>query len=82
MEPLLDLKQICEYLGVSRDTVFMLANTDTTFPARKIAYRWKCDGQALKDWVANLPPGGKQNNVVEIQPRRGRPCLSKTAARR
>jgi excisionase family DNA binding protein len=72
LEPLLKMNEICQYLGVSRDTVTLFTETDSTFPAKKIGGQWKCKRQALEDWVDAQSGKPKHRNTVDI-PRRGRP---------
>ena len=44
------LKEICEYLGVSRDTVFKWIETKN-MPAHKIGKNWKFKVSEIDDWV-------------------------------
>lgn len=44
------LKEICEYLGVSRDTVFKWIETKN-MPAHKMGRQWKFKVDEVDDWV-------------------------------
>lgn len=46
------LKEICEYLGVSRDTVFKWIETKN-MPAHKMGRQWKFKLDEVDDWVKN-----------------------------
>ena len=46
------LKEICEYLGVSRDTVFKWIETKN-MPAHKMGRQWKFKVDEVDDWVKN-----------------------------
>lgn len=44
------LKEICEYLGVSRDTVFKWIETKN-MPAHKMGRQWKFKVDEVDEWV-------------------------------
>lgn len=44
------LKEICEYLGVSRDTVFKWIETKN-MPAHKMGKQWKFKLDEIDKWV-------------------------------
>lgn len=44
------LKEICEYLGVSRDTVFKWIETKN-MPAHKMGRQWKFKVDEVDNWV-------------------------------
>ena len=44
------LKEICEYLGVSRDTVFKWIEIKN-MPAHKMGRQWKFKVDEVDDWV-------------------------------
>ena len=44
------LKEICEYLGVSRDTVFKWIETKN-MPAYKMGRQWKFKIEDVDEWV-------------------------------
>ncbi|MCH5323869.1 MAG: helix-turn-helix domain-containing protein [Eubacterium sp.] len=44
------LKEICEYLGVSRDTVFKWIETKG-MPAHKMGRQWKFKLDEVDEWV-------------------------------
>ena len=44
------LKEICEYLGVSRDTVFKWIETKN-MPAHKMGRQWKFKIEDVDEWV-------------------------------
>ena len=46
------LKEICEYLGVSRDTVFKWIETKN-MPAHKMGRQWKFKVVEVDNWVKN-----------------------------
>jgi excisionase family DNA binding protein len=46
------LKEICEYLGVSRDTVFKWIETKN-MPAHKMGRQWKFKLDEVDEWVKN-----------------------------
>lgn len=48
----LSMKEICKYLGISRDTALRwIKNND--MPAHKIERVWKFDVSAIDEWVKN-----------------------------
>lgn len=44
------LKEICEYLGVSRDTIFKWIETKN-MPAHKMGRQWKFKVDEVDEWV-------------------------------
>ena len=44
------LKEICEYLGVSRDTVFKWID-NKNMPAHKMGRQWKFKIDEVDDWI-------------------------------
>ena len=44
------LKEICEYLGVSRDTVFKWIETKN-MPAHKMGRQWKFKVDEVDEWI-------------------------------
>lgn len=44
------LKEICEYLGVSRDTVFKWID-NKHMPAHKMGRQWKFKIDEVDDWI-------------------------------
>ena len=44
------LKEICEYLGVSRDTVFKWIETKN-MPAHKMGRQWKFKTDEVDEWI-------------------------------
>lgn len=44
------LKEICEYLGISRDTVFKWIETKS-MPAHKMGRQWKFKIDEVDEWV-------------------------------
>lgn len=44
------LKEICEYLGVSRDTVFKWIETKN-MPAQKVGRQWKFKIDEVDAWI-------------------------------
>lgn len=44
------LKEICEYLGVSRDTVFKWIETKN-MPAHKMGRQWKFKVEDVDTWI-------------------------------
>ena len=46
------LKEICEYLGVSRDTVFKWIEIKN-MPAHKMGRQWKFKVDEVDEWVKN-----------------------------
>ena len=44
------LKEICEYLGVSRDTVFKWIETKN-MPAQKVGRQWKFKTDEVDAWI-------------------------------
>ena len=44
------LKEICEYLGVSRDTIFKWIETKN-MPAHKMGRQWKFKLDEVDEWV-------------------------------
>lgn len=51
-EPWLTLKDICDYLSVSDDTLYRLIKFKD-FPAQKIGNRWKGKKSQIDKWIAN-----------------------------
>lgn len=79
MEPLIDITEVCVYLGICTRTFTRLTINDPTFPARKIRGQWRCDKEQLKDWVNAQRSTPERRNVVNInKPRLGRPPISGT----
>lgn len=77
LKPLLNRKQVCEYLGICNDTFTLLTQRDDTFPARKVLGSWRCDSEELETWFKAQRNTPDHHNVVAM-PRRGRPPLSGT----
>lgn len=44
------LKEICEYLGVSRDTVFKWID-NKNMPAHKLGRQWKFKTDEVDNWI-------------------------------
>lgn len=51
-EPLLSVDQICEYLGVKRDTVYKLI-ANHNLPAYRVGRLWKFKLPEVAEWVKN-----------------------------
>lgn len=46
----LSVEEICEYLGVKKDTVYMFIK-DRGMPAHKVGRAWKFQTEEVNDWV-------------------------------
>ena len=46
------MKEICEYLGLSRDTVIKCIK-ENGLPAHQIGRLWKFDVQEVDNWIKN-----------------------------
>ena len=81
MKKLLEADEIQALLGIHQNTLYRLCQRDETFPVRKIAGKYKAIEDELEAWVKNQLTFNQQaqQKVVQMQPRRGRPCLSGTS---
>ena len=59
----LSVTEVCEYLGVSRDTIYKWINT-LNMPASRAGRRWKFKKVEVDRWMKN---GGADETLVKSQ---------------
>lgn len=52
MEKWMSMKQVCEYLGISRDTVTKWMK-NKSMPAHRIDRIWRFDKDEIDEWMRN-----------------------------
>lgn len=74
MKKLLTVNEVLDLLGIHENTFYKLCRRDPTFPARKIAGRYKADPDELEAWVKAQPTFNQEQEqkLREIAKRPGR----------
>lgn len=62
----LSMREICEYLGVSHDTVSRWITSDD-MPATKLGKCWKFKLSLVDLWIAKGGPTSKRRRIIEIK---------------
>ena len=73
MKALLNTREICEYLRISRSQFYRMVRENCSFPVYQVGGRWKADPDDLEEWVkAGRPAGTYIRHPKYTCPRRRR----------
>jgi len=74
MKKLLNIREILDLLRIHQNTFYRLCQRDETFPAQKIAGRYKADPDKLEAWINAQPTFNQEQDqkLREIAKRPGR----------
>ena len=63
MEKLMTLEEVAEFLRLSKDTVYRMANTGK-IPASKVGNQWRFDREEIDEWMKLQRPAATKGNKV------------------